>query len=633
MSATESGPIWTPPARRVAQSNLNRFLAGHTDYDSLWRWSVEQPEEFWLAVWRFCGVKASRRGDPVMEPCEGLRRVRWFPEARLNFAENLLWFQDDSPAIIACNESGQRREISHRALHSEVSRMAQALRASGVTAGDRVAGYLPNIPEAVIAMLAAASIGAVWSSCSPDFGVGGVLDRFGQIEPKVLIGADGVRYGGKRLDTLARLGEIARAMPSVKLTIVVPLDDPHPDLTGIPHALRWQDEIAFFPPGPITYEQLPFEHPLYILYSSGTTGAPKCMVHGAGGTLLQHLKEHVLHTDIQPADRVFYHTTCGWMMWNWLVSALATGAGIVLYDGSPVHPSPDTLWAMAARERVTIFGTSAKYLGLMRKAGVRPRDTCDLAALRTVLSTGSPLAPESFDYVYDAVHPDVHLVSMSGGTEIVSCFALGNPTAPVWRGELQTRGLGMNVDVREGELICHPPFPSMPLRFWNDPGDVRYRAAYFEPWPELWRHGDWAELTAHGGMVISGRSDTTLNPGGVRIGTAEIYRQVERLPEVLEALAVARDTEGDVEVILFVRLRDGVALTADLQARLRHEIRTGASPHHVPARIFAAPDLPRTVSNKLSEAAVREVIHGRPAGNRNALANPESLAYFAALEL
>jgi acetoacetyl-CoA synthetase len=617
----------------VAQSNLSRFMAGHRDYDSLWRWSVEQPEEFWPAVWRFCGVKSSKRWDSVLEPREGLRQAAWFPGARLNFAENLLRYRDDSAAIIACNESGQRRELSHWELHAQVSRLARALRASGVVAGDRVAGYLPNIPEAVVAMLAAASIGAVWSSCSPDFGVAGVLDRFGQIEPKVLIGADGVRYGGKRLDTLARLGELARALPSVKLTLVAPLDDPHPDLTGIPHALRWQDETAFFAAGRVEYEQLPFEHPLYVLYSSGTTGRPKCMVHGAGGTLIQHLKELVLHTDVKPADRVFFHTTCGWMMWNWLVSTLATGACIVLYDGSPLHPAADTLWAMAARENVTIFGTSAKYLSLMRKAGVRPRDEYELPALRTVLSTGSPLAAESFDYVYDAVHPDVHLVSMSGGTEIVSCFALGDPSRPVWRGELQARGLGMNVDVREGELICHPPFPSMPLRFWNDEGDERYRAAYFERWPGVWRHGDWAALTEHGGMVITGRSDTTLNPGGVRIGTAEIYRQVERLPEVLESLAVGREKDGDVEVILFVRLRPGTELSAELEARLRQEIRAGASPHHVPARIFAAPDLPRTVSNKLSETAVREVIHGRAPGNLNALANPESLAYFSSLEL
>lgn len=607
-------------------------MAAHRDYESLWRWSVEQPEEFWPAVWRFCGVKSFTRWDAVMEPCEGVRQVTWFPGARLNFAENLLWYRDDAPAIIACNESGERRELSHRALHGAVSRMAQALHASGVVAGDRVAGYLPNVPEAVIAMLAAASLGAVWSSCSPDFGVAAVLDRFGQIEPKVLIGADGVRYGGKRLDTLARLGEIARGLPSVKLTIVVALGDDHPDLAGIPHGLRWQDETLFYTAGPIAYEQLPFEHPLYILYSSGTTGPPKCMVHGAGGTLLQHLKELVLHTDVKPSDRVFFHTTCGWMMWNWLVSTLAAGACIVLYDGSPLHPRPDMLWAMAAAERVTTFGTSPKYLSLLRQADVRPRDVHDLTALRTVLSTGSPLAPEIFDYVYDAVHPDVHLVSMSGGTEIVSCFALGNPCGPVWRGEMQVRGLGMNVDVREGELICHPPFPSMPLRFWNDEGETRYRAAYFERWPGVWRHGDWAELTTHGGIVITGRSDTTLNPGGVRIGTAEIYRQAERLPEVLESLAVGRELDGDVEVILFVRLRPGVELTAELESRLRLAIREGASPHHVPARIFAVADLPRTVSNKLSEAAVRAVMHGRAVDNLHALANPESLAYFAALE-
>ncbi|QOY85935.1 acetoacetate--CoA ligase [Paludibaculum fermentans] len=633
--------IWRPSMRRVAQTNLDRFMAGHRDYDSLWRWSVENRDEFWTAIWRFCGVKASHPYTAVTEPAEGVHQVTWFPGARLNFAENLLRYNDDSPAIIAWNESGRLRTFTHHELHQQVSRVAQALYASGVRTGDRVAAWLPNIPETVIAMLATASLGAIWSSCSPDFGVQGVLDRFSQIEPKVLIAADGVQYNGKRLDTLGRLAEIAKGLPTLKLTIVVTLDDLHPDLSAIPHAIRWQDEILFYPPKPLTFAQLPFEHPLYILFSSGTTGLPKCMVHGAGGTLVQHLKEHVLHTDVKPNDRVFYHTTCGWMMWNWLVGVLATGACIVLYDGSPVYPRQDVLWDMAAASRVTIFGTSAKYLMLMQKAGSSPRSTHDLSALRTVLSTGSPLPFESWEYIYSHVHPDIQVSSISGGTDIVSCFALGNPVGPVYRGEIQVRGLGMHVEVfnqegqpvigEKGELVCHPPFPSMPLYFWNDPGEAKYRAAYFERFPGVWCHGDWAEITPRGGVIISGRSDTTLNPGGVRIGTAEIYRQVELVDEVLESLVIGLPIDNDVEIALFVKLRPGVELTPDLKDRLCRQIRTGASPHHVPRHIFPVSDLPRTVSGKLSEVAVRETIQGRPVKNTSALANPECLVNFISL--
>ncbi|MGJ5814300.1 acetoacetate--CoA ligase [Paludibaculum fermentans] len=633
--------IWRPSMRRIAQTNLDRFMAGHRDYDSLWRWSIENREEFWTAVWRFCGVKASQKYTAVTEPAEGVRQVSWFPGAHLNFAENLLRYNDDSPAIIACNEGGQRRIFTHHELQQQVSRMAQALHASGVRTGDRVAAWLPNIPETVIAMLATASLGAIWSSCSPDFGVQGVLDRFSQIEPKVLIAADGVQYNGKQIDTLGRLAEIVKGLPTLKLTIVVTLDDLNPNLKAIPHAIRWQDEIAFYPPKPLTFVQLPFEHPLYILFSSGTTGLPKCMVHGAGGTLLQHLKEHVLHTDVKPNDRLFYHTTCGWMMWNWLVSALATGACIVLYDGSPVYPRQDVLWDMAAASRVTIFGTSAKYLMLMQKAGSSPRTTHDLLALRTVLSTGSPLPFESWEYIYSHIHPDIQVSSISGGTDIVSCFALGNPVGPVYRGEIQVRGLGMHVEVfnqqgqpvvgEKGELVCHPPFPSMPLYFWNDPGESKYRAAYFERFPGVWCHGDWAEITPRGGVIISGRSDTTLNPGGVRIGTAEIYRQVEQVDEVLESLVIGLNVDNDVEIILFVKLRPGIDLSPELKDRLCRQIRTGASPHHVPRHIFPVSDLPRTVSGKLSEVAVRETLLGHPVPNTTALANPESLVNFISL--
>jgi acetoacetyl-CoA synthetase len=626
----------------MAQSSIARFLGGHANFDSLYRWSVERPDEFWQAVWRFCGIKASRMWDETMTPCEGVRRVKWFEGSRLNFAENLLRFQDDEPAIIAWNEHEQRQTITHRELHWRVSRIAQALRAAGLRPGDRVAAYLPNIPETVAAMLATASIGAIWSSCSPDFGVQGVLDRFSQIEPRILIAADGYHYNGKPIDLLPRVAAIRAGLPSVKQTILVTLENAKPDLSSIPNALRWQDALLLHQPGPIQFEPLPFEHPLYILYSSGTTGLPKCMVHGAGGTLLQHLKELVLHTDVKPTDRIFYHTTCGWMMWNWLVSALATGACIVLYDGSPLHPRKDILWEMASKERVSVFGTSAKYLSMLEKEGVAPRAAWDLRRLRTVLSTGSPLLPESFDFVYRGIHPDVQLSSISGGTDIVSCFALGNPIGPVRRGELQVRGLGMDVRVldergcevkgEKGELVCRPPFPSMPLGFWNDPDGSKYQTAYFDKYPGYWRHGDWAELTEHGGLVIAGRSDTTLNPGGVRIGTAEIYRQVEAIPEVVESLVIGQPHGGDVRVVLFVRLRSGVELTPELEVSIRRRIRENASPHHVPKRIVPVQDLPRTVSGKISEMAVLHRIQGLPVKNAGALANPEALEQFGRLD-
>ena len=640
---SEQRPIWSPSPQRIARANMTRFLGGFLGYDELYRWSIEQPAEFWPAVWRFCGVKSSRMWESVMTPCEGLRKVRWFEGAQMNFAENLLRYQDEEPAIIAWNESGEKRRLTHKELYGEVSRMQQALETAGVNAGDRVAGYLPNIPETVIAMLAATSLGAIWSSCSTDFGVEGVVDRFAQIGPKVLISAAGVRYAGKPVETVPRLREIVNRLPSVKQTIVATLGDRHPDLAGIPRALRWQDATALYSSSQnIRFLPLPFEHPAYILYSSGTTGLPKCIVHSAGGTLLQHLKELVLHTDVKPQDRVFYHTTCGWMMWNWLVSALATGACIVLYDGSPVFPKRDILWDLAAEERVTVFGTSAKYLSVIQKEGLKPREAHDLNSLRTILSTGSPLLPEGFDYVYRDVHPDVQLSSISGGTDIVSCFALGNPIGPVYRGELQVRGLGMRVEVFDdnggsvvggkGELVCHPPFPSMPTCFWNDPDDTKYRAAYFGKYPGVWRHGDWAELTPRGGMIITGRSDTTLNPGGVRIGTAEIYRQVEQIEDVMESLVVGQERDGDVRVLLFVRLRGGASLDEALELRIRQSIRVNTSPHHVPKKIVQVSDIPRTVSGKISESAVRDMIEGREVKNLHALANPESLDEYRKLE-
>ncbi|HEU4648912.1 MAG TPA: acetoacetate--CoA ligase [Gemmatimonadales bacterium] len=652
-------PIWSPSPQRVAAANLTRFVelmrtrgaAVHDrDYESLWRWSVEHPEPFWSAVWEFCGVvadtDASGRawrtvgiGLDRMAPPDAALGPRWFPDARLNFAENLLRYRDEQPALVFWNELGRQRVLSYAALAAEVARLAAALRASGVGPGDRVAGFLPNLPETVIGMLATASLGATWSSCSPDFGANGVLDRFGQIAPKVLLCADGYRYAGKTIDSLARVREVRDRIPSIERVVVVPYLSPRPDLSGIPDAVRWDAFTAKYADAPLAFARLPFDHPLYIMYSSGTTGLPKCMVHGAGGTLLQHLKELVLHTDLRRDDRIFYFTTCGWMMWNWVVSSLAVGATVVLYDGSPIPPArPAVLWDMAAEEGVTIFGTSAKYLALIEKEGLVPCRTHRLEALRAILSTGSPLAAHSFDYVYGSVKHDVHLASISGGTDIVSCFALGNPTAPVWRGELQARGLGMAVEVwdesgqpvvgQAGELVCTRPFPSMPVRFWDDPDGAKYRSAYFDAYPGVWRHGDWALLTEHGGLVIQGRSDATLNPGGVRIGTAEIYRQVEQLPEVVESLVVGQEWDGDVRIVLFVRLREGYTLDEPLRDRIRRRIREHTSPHHVPKRIIAVPDIPRTISGKITELAVRDAIHGRPVKNVDALANPQALAFF-----
>ena len=633
-----------------------------TDFPSLYRWSVDHPEQFWPAVWRFCGVVAAGRdaqppwdavavGLDRLAPPDPVLGPRWFPGARLNFAENLLRHRDDQEAVVAWDEGGRRRALSYAELYAEVARVAAALRALGVRAGDRVAGFMPNVPETVVAMLAAASLGAVWSSCSPDFGVKGVLDRFGQIQPRVLFCADGYRYAGKSIDSLARVRAITEAIPEIERVVVVPYLREDPGLRGVDRVVLWGEFLGHegrgtrdgpARPSSLEFSRLPFDHPLYIMYSSGTTGLPKCMVHGAGGTLLQHLKELVLHTDLRRESRIFYFTTCGWMMWNWLVSSLAVGATVVLYDGAPLAPRPAILWDMAAAERVTVFGTSAKYLALAEKAGLAPARTHDLGALEAILSTGSPLAEHSYDYVRDRVKREVRLSSISGGTDIISCFALGNPIAPVWRGELQTRGLGMAVDVFDdggrplrgvpGELVCTRPFPSMPIAFWNDPAGAEYRSAYFDHFPGVWRHGDWAELTAHNGLVIYGRSDATLNPGGVRIGTAEIYRQVEQLPEIVESLVVGQDVgEGadrDTRIVLFVRLRDGLRLDEPLCDRIRRQIREHTSPHHVPKRIVQVADIPRTISGKITELAVREVIHGRPVKNVDALANPEALELF-----
>jgi acetoacetyl-CoA synthetase len=639
-------PLWQPAPAIAAHANLTAFqrmvserhaLDG-SDYDALWRWSIEHRDQFWQSVWDFCGIVSSHVAERIVDDADAMPGAHWFPGARLNFAENLLRRQDDSIALIFRGEDRVASQVTFAELYAEASRLAQALRAAGVRPGDRVAAYMPNIPGTVIAMLAASSLGAVFSSCSPDFGVQGVLDRFGQIEPRILFAADGCFYGGKVIDVIDRIAEIAQRLPSVQQVVVVPYTQRSPDIARIPKAVDIHDWMAPYEPRTIQFEQLPFDHPLYVLYSSGTTGAPKCIVHGAGGTLLQHMKEHILHVDTKPGERLFYYTTTGWMMWNWLASALASEATLLLYDGSPFHPGPEVLFDYARDERATILGVSAKYLDAVAKQGLAPARTHELPALRTILSTGSPLAPEGFDYVYRNIKRDVRLCSMSGGTDLISCFVLGNPLLPVRRGEIQCRGLGMAVDVfdengmpkaeGQGELVCTKAFPSMPIGFWNDPDGAKYRGAYFERFPGVWCHGDWCELTPHGGMIIYGRSDAVLNPGGVRIGTAEIYRQVEQLDEVVESLAIGQRWDNDVRIVLFVRLRTGLALDGALADRIRQQIRRNTSPRHVPARIVQVDDIPRTKSGKIVELAVRDVVHGLPVKNMEALANPEALELF-----
>jgi acetoacetyl-CoA synthetase len=639
-----SEAIWTPSAERAQRARLTKFIGlaaqrtgrQFADYAALHRWSVQYREEFWPLLAAFTGVEFRRPPERILMDGDRMPGARWFVGAELNFAEHLLRRVDDRPAIVFRGEDGRREEVSFATLRSQVGALAAALRAEGVGPGDRVAGFLPNHPSAVIAMLAASSIGAVWSSCSPDFGAAGVVDRFGQIGPKLLFTADGYRYGSKVLDSRPVAAEVARKCPSVRRVVVVPFLEPRAEISAIPHAVHWSDLLRNDEEP--RFASLPFAHPLYILYSSGTTGRPKCIVHGAGGTLLQHLKEHVLHTDLGSDDRLFYFTTCGWMMWNWQVSALACGTTLVLYDGSPMHPGPEALWRMAEEEGVTVFGTSAKYLASLEKAGCRPAREFGLGRLRTVLSTGSPLAPEGFDFVYRDVKADVHLASISGGTDIVSCFVLGNPLLPVYRGELQCAGLGMAVDIYDdagkplatgqGELVCTRAFPSMPVGFWNDADGSAYRRAYFARFPGVWTHGDFAERTQHDGFVIHGRSDATLNPGGVRIGTAEIYRAVESLPDIAESLAIGQAWQGDTRIVLFIVLHAGASLTDDLQETIRATIRRNLTPRHVPARIIAVPELPRTRNGKLSELAVRAVVHGEAVGNTEALANPTALQYF-----
>ncbi|MDH3919380.1 MAG: acetoacetate--CoA ligase [Rhodospirillales bacterium] len=642
-------PLWQPSTERIEAANLTAFMgqvehdwgASCQGYGELYDFSITEMEKFWSSVWDFCGVIAERRGRVVLEHPEAMPGARFFPEARLNFAENLLRRRGPEDAMVFWGEDRVTYRVSWDGLHDAVSRVSRALAAVGVQEGDRVVGFMPNMPETVIAMLAATALGAVWSSCSPDFGVQGVLDRFGQIEPKVLFCPDGYFYAGKTHGSLGRVAEFAAQLPSLELIVVVPYVSKAPDVTGLDKGVRLDEFVAPYEAGEIAFRRVPFNAPLYIMYSSGTTGRPKCIVHGVGGTLIQHLKEHKLLCDVKPGDRIFYFTTCGWMMWNWLVSGLASEATLLLYDGSPFHPDGTVLFDLMAAEKGTLFGTSAKYIDALAKAGLNPGSSHDLSALRTITSTGSPLVPEGFDYVYEHVKSDVCLSSIAGGTDLIACFMAGNPIGPVWRGEIQARCLGMAVEVfdddgrpvrgEKGELVCVRPFPSMPVGFWNDPQDLRYKAAYYEKYPNVWCHGDYVELTEHDGIVIYGRSDATLNPGGVRIGTAEIYRQVEQLDAVQEAIVIGQDWEGDVRVVLFVRLADGLTLGDQLVQKIKGRIREGCTPRHVPAKIIQVADIPRTKRGKIVELAVRDVVHGRPVKNEEALANPEALALYAGL--
>ncbi len=646
-----NNPLWSPARDAVERSHMFRFMerasqeSGRTmqTYADLHRWSVECPESFWQSLWSYCDVVASDQGERIVADRDQMPGARWFPDARLNFAENLLRHRGAAPAIIFRDEPGNVQRISRDELFEAVAALTASLRDAGLSPGDRVAGFMPNIPATVVAMLATTAAGGVWSSCSPDFGVSGVLDRFGQIEPKFLFSTDAYHYNGKSHDCLARLAEIASALPSLQRVIVVPFVDPAPDVSRIPNAVTLEKFTASSTAREIDFVPVGFNDPLYIMYSSGTTGVPKCIVHGVGGTLLQHLKEHVIHCDVGDLTRLFYFTTCGWMMWNWLVTGLASGATLMLYDGSPFYPSGNVLFDFAADESIEVFGTSAKFIDACAKAGIEPARTHDLSAMRRILSTGSPLSPEAFDYVYQSVKADVCLSSISGGTDIVACFVCGSPMLPVWRGEIQASALGMDLQAldddgqplaagEKGELCCMNSFPSMPIGFWNDPDGTRYREAYFEKYPGVWCHGDMVARTEHGGWIIYGRSDAVLNPGGVRIGTAEIYRQAEKVDAVLESLVIGQNWDNDVRVVLFVRLKEGYVLDDALRKEIREKIRRNATPRHVPAKIIQVADIPRTKSGKIVELAVRKIVHGETVANREALANPEALELFAGIE-
>jgi acetoacetyl-CoA synthetase len=639
-------PLWTPSPETVKNTTMTDFMSRATeragkpinDYDALHAWSVEDREGFWTLIWDYCGV-VGERGETALAEGDKMPGARFFPDARINFAENLLTKPGTGDALVFRGEDKVNLRWSWSELRDRVSQIQQFLREQGVGVGDRVAAMMPNMPETIAAMLATTSLGAVWSSCSPDFGTQGVLDRFGQIEPTIFVAADGYYYNGKTIDVTAKIGEVLERLPTVKAALIVDYIGKSVEAASrIEKAHAWDTVLSSRQPVQMTFERLPFDHPIYILFSSGTTGIPKCIVHSAGGVLLQHLKEQQLHADIRPNDRFFYFTTCGWMMWNWLVSGLASGATLLLYDGSPFYPDGNAIFDYADAEKMTYFGTSAKFIDSVRKAGLEPMKTHDLSSVRVMSSTGSPLSPEGFEFVYSGIKDDLHLASISGGTDVAACFVLGVPTKPVWIGEIQGPGLGMATDVwdddgnpiegEKGELVCTKAFPSMPIMFWNDPDGSKYRSAYFERFDNIWCHGDFAEWTEHGGMIIHGRSDATLNPGGVRIGTAEIYNQVEQLDEVIEAICIGQQWDDDVRVVLFVRLAENVQLDEALEAKIRTQIKTGATPRHVPARIVAVADIPRTKSGKITELAVRDVVHGREVKNKEALANPEALELF-----
>jgi acetoacetyl-CoA synthetase len=642
-------PLWIPSADRVANSQMTQFLntvekdfnLTLDSYRDLHQWSVNYPAQFWKAIWSFCDIQTSVPYDEVLIDADKFPGAKWFTVSQLNFAENLLRCRDDRIAIVGILENGERESISYAELFIEVEKMVSAMRQYDIKPGDRIAGFMPNIIETVVAMLATTSIGAIWSSCSPDFGINGVCDRFGQISPRILFTADAYYYNGKTINCLEKVEAIQRQIEGIEKVIVVPLVDQNPEFGAVQNAVLWNQFATDKDVSPLEFEQLPFDHPVYIMYSSGTTGAPKCIVHGAGGTLIQHVKEHRLHVDISPDDVLFYYTTCGWMMWNWLVSGLASGTTLVLYDGTPFANEGGLLLDAIDNEGITVFGTSAKFVSSLDKAGVKPSLSHNLSSLKTILSTGSPLSQESYDYIYRDFKHDVCLSSICGGTDIISCFILGNPMLPVYRGEIQCFGLGMAVDfwdeagqpLREekGEMVCTAPFPSAPIGFWNDEGDAKFVSAYFDSFPNVWAQGDYGEITEHGGIIIHGRSDAVLNPGGVRIGTAEIYRQVEKVDTVVDSIVVGQDWEHDTRVILFVVLREGLTLNDDIINELKLTIRINATPRHVPAKVIQVADIPRTISGKIVELAVRNVIHNEPVKNTDALANPEALEYFREL--
>ena len=642
--------LWAPSAEQISDSNMYRFMMMINEryqkqfegYDDLYRWSIENIADFWETMWEFVPIIASQPYTQVIDDVSKMPGAQWFNGARLNFSENLLRYRDDQTALVFKGEGQAVQRMSYAQLYDEVTRVAHSLKELGVLPGDRVVGFMPNMPQTVIAMLAATSMGAVWSSCSPDFGIKGVLDRFGQIKPKVLFTTNGYSFKGKVIDSLNRISDILKSLPSIERVVVVPYTEAEPKIDHIPNAILYDDFKSAGEGLTLHFEQLPFSHPLYIMYSSGTTGLPKCMVQSCGGILIHHLKELLLHTNLKRSDTIFYFTTCGWMMWNWLISSLAVGATVVLFDGNPFHPHPAALWELAQDEKISVFGTSAGYIAALQNAAVAPKNDYDLTNLRAVLSTGSPLSEEGFDYIYAQVKTELQLASISGGSDLNGCFALGNPMDPVYAGELQCRGLAMDVKAfneagqpvvnEQGELVCTAPFPSMPIYFWDDPDGGKYHSAYFDVYPNVWRHGDYIKVTDRGGVVIYGRSDATLNPGGVRIGTAEIYRQVEQFDEIEDSLVIGQDWKNDVRVILFVKMAQGHMLDSVLMDRIRHTVRTNASPRHVPAKIIAVPGIPYTLNMKKVELAVKKILRGEPVLNRDALSNPEVLDHYAGID-